>query len=452
MAFVNPPFTFAGDPVDVRLAALFEGSAEVRWDASALAQRAKVRPLQRGTTARMYNSRLDGLTDYPFQRLSALLADITPPADVEPLAMSIGEPQHPAPKLIQEELARHATEWNKYPPTAGTKAYRHAVADWLTQRYGLPADFIDPDKNTLPVAGTREALFMAGELTVPPEKNGQIPAVLMPNPFYQVYLGAAVMTGAEPVFVPATKDNGFIPDFQNLDRDILDRTALAYLCSPANPQGSVATLEQLKDAITLARKHDFVLVGDECYSEIYSDASPPGLIEACADLGDGIRNVLVFNSLSKRSSAPGLRAGFVAGDPDLIAKFQRLRSHAGAVQPLPVMAAATALWRDETHVDANRALYRQKFDDAENVFGDHFGFSRPAGGFFQWLDVGDSCDVTRTLWRDGGIKVLPGSYLSRPGTDGVSPGDQYIRVALVHDRETTKTGLTRMFKILSKED
>ncbi len=292
---------------------------------------------------------------------------------------------------------------------------------------------------------------MAGELVVPPLKNGQIPAVLMPNPFYQVYLGSAVMAGADPIFVPATNENGFIPDFSKLEPELLDRTALAYLCSPANPQGSVATLDQLKAAITLARKHDFVLVGDECYSEIYSADPPPGLLAACDDIGRGLSNVLVFNSLSKRSSAPGLRAGFVAGDPELIEKFQRLRSHASAVQPLPVMAAATALWRDESHVDENRSLYRQKFEDAEEIFGTRFGFSKPAGGFFLWLDVGDSRDATKSLWRDGGIKVLPGAYLSRPGTDGVSPGDRYIRVALVHDRATTASGLARMFEILSKE-
>lgn len=399
----------------------------------------------------MYNSRLDGLTDYPFQRLSTLLADVSPPEGVDPIAMSIGEPQHAAPDLIHAELARHAKEWNKYPPTGGTKSYRTAVTDWLYQRYGLADELLDPDRNVLPVAGTREALFMAGELVVPPLKNGQIPAVLMPNPFYQVYLGSAVMTGADPIFVPATDKNGFIPDFTELDDALLNRTALAYLCSPANPQGSVATLDQLKAAISLARKHDFVLVGDECYSEIYSAGPPPGLLEACDDIGDGLSNVLVFNSLSKRSSAPGLRAGFVAGDPDLIEKFQRLRSHASAVQPLPVMAAATALWRDESHVDENRSLYRQKFKAAEDIFGTRFGFCKPAGGFFLWLDVGDSRDATKALWRDSGIKVLPGAYLSRPGTDGMSPGDQYIRVALVHDQATTASGLTRMFEILSKE-
>lgn len=403
----------------------------------------------------MYNSRLDALTDYPFQRLTALLADLTPGGTGEPIAMSIGEPQHPAPDLIQTELTSHAAGWNKYPPTNGTQPYRAAVADWLSQRYGLEAGWIDGDRNTLPVAGTREALFMAAMLSVPPKKNGQTPAVLMPNPFYQVYVGAAVMAGADPIFVPATKETGFQPDFSTLDDETLDRTALAYLCSPANPQGTVATMERLQETIALARKHDFVIVGDECYSEIYADAPPPGLLEACAaldqDTGNNLSNVLVLNSLSKRSSAPGLRAGFVAGDETLITKFKTLRSHGGAVQPLPVMAAATALWRDESHVKSNRALYRQKFEDAADIFGTRFGFTKPDGGFFLWLDVGDGCEAARALWRDAGIKVLPGTFLSRPGSDGADPGDRYIRVALVHDRVTTANAVSRMFDTLSKK-
>lgn len=399
----------------------------------------------------MYNSQLDGLTDYPFQRLAALLADVLPPADVAPIAMSIGEPQHDAPELIFQALAKHAKDWNRYPPTAGTADYRSAVTEWLTQRYDLPDGFITAKDHVLPVAGTREGLFMAAQLTVPRRKIDQQPTVLMPNPFYQVYMGGAVMSGAEPIFVPATEKTGFLPDFTAVEPATLNRTALAYLCSPANPQGAVASLEQLKGMIELARRHDFVLVGDECYSEIYSADPPPGLLEACASLGSDLSNVLVFNSLSKRSSAPGLRAGFVAGDPLLIKKFNQLRSHAGAVQPLPVMAAAAELWRDETHVTTNRDKYRQKFDDAESIFGTHFNFVRPAGGFFQWLDVGDSERVTRTLWQKGGIKVLPGAYLSRTGSDGISPGDRYIRVALVHDREKNKDALSTMFSILSKE-
>ncbi len=397
----------------------------------------------------MYNSRLDGLTDYPFQRLNELLVDITPGG--EPIAMSIGEPQHNAPDLVVEELNRHRDGWNKYPPTAGTSSYRTAVADWLTHRYGLKQGWIDPDKNVLPVAGTREGLFMAAMLAVPPDKNGGQPAVALPNPFYQVYVGAAVMAGAEPVFVPATEATGFQPDLSTLEASVLDRVALAYLCSPANPQGSVADLNRLATTITLARKHDFVVVGDECYSEIYADDPPPGLLQACASLGDDLTNVLVFNSLSKRSSVPGLRTGFVAGDEKLIKRLQTLRAHGGAVVPLPLMAAATALWGDETHVEENRARYRQKFDDAADIFGSRFGFAKPKGGFFLWLDVGDGEAAARTLWQKGGIKVLPGAYLSCPDATGNNPGEHYIRVALVHDRVTTANALSRMFEILSEE-
>lgn len=396
----------------------------------------------------MHNSRLDGLTDYPFQRLNGLLADIPPGGD--PIAMSIGEPQHPAPSLFLDHLNQHADDWNKYPPTAGTSSYRSAVSAWLTKRFGLTDGWVDPDKNVLPVAGTREGLFMAATLAVPPEKNGK-PAVAMPNPFYQVYVGAAVMAGAEPVFVPATAQTGFQPDLSTLAEDVLNRVALAYFCSPANPQGSVADLERLKEAITLARAYDFVVVGDECYSEIYAEDPPPGLLQACSSLGDGLANVLVFNSLSKRSNVPGLRAGFVAGDPALIARLLTLRSHGGAVQPLPLMAAATALWADEKHVEDNRNLYRQKLEDAADIFGTHFGFTKPDGGFFLWLDVSDGESAAQALWRRGGIKVLPGCYLSRPDESGSNPGKRYIRVALVHDRGTTVNALSRMFDILSEE-
>ncbi len=393
----------------------------------------------------MYNTRLDGLTEYPFQRLAALLKGIEPPPGTSPVVMSIGEPQHAPPELLSKALACDPADWGKYPPTPGTPDYRNAVAAWCTRRYRLPADFLDPERHVLPVAGSREALFMAGQLCIPPRKNGQAPTVLMPNPFYQVYFGAAVMNGAEPIFVPAIKASGFLPDYAAVAERDLASAAMAYLCTPANPQGTVASLDLLKAAIDLARKHDFVLVSDECYSEIYADAPPAGALEACAALGDGLRNVLVFNSLSKRSSVPGLRAGFVAGDSDLIAKFSKLRAHGGAVQPLPVMAAAAALWRDEEHVADNRRLYRAKADDAARIFGDDFGFYRPAGGFFLWLDVGDGEAATKTLWREAGVKVLPGGYLARGDRAGNNnPGGAYIRVALVHDRDRTADALTRM--------
>jgi len=396
----------------------------------------------------MYNTRLDGLTEYPFQRLAALLEGVEPAHGQAQSIMSIGEPQHAPPPLLLEALNAAAGDWGKYPPTAGTPAYRQAVVDWCTRRYGLPSGFLDGERHILPVAGSREGLFMAAQLCVPPSKNGAAPTVLMPSPFYQVYFGAAVMNGAEPVFVPATRETGFLPDYTAVATKSLDRAAMAYLCTPANPQGTVANLAQLKAAIALARKHDFVLVSDECYSEIYGATPPAGALQACAEMGEGLRNVLVFNSLSKRSSTPGLRAGFVAGDESLIAKFKTLRAHGGAVQPMPVMAAATALWRDEAHVLENRALYQGKMDDAARVFGNGFGFYRPAGGFFLWLDVGDGERATKALWRDAAIKVLPGGYLAVPDAEGRNPGAPYIRVALVHGREQTAAALTRMKTVL----
>jgi len=397
----------------------------------------------------MYNTRLDGLTEYPFQRLAALLATAVPEVGAaEQLVMSIGEPQHAPPALLHAALAQQPLDWGKYPPTPGTLAFRSAVAGWITRRYKLPATMIDGEKHVLPVAGSREALFMAAQLCVPPQKNGKPPCVLIPNPFYQVYFGAAVMNGAEPVFVPATKDTGFQPDYAGASKDALDRAAMAYLCTPANPQGAVASLDKLKAAIALARKHDFVLVSDECYSEVYDETPPAGALEACAALGGDLKNVLVFNSLSKRSSAPGLRSGFVCGDAELIAKFNKLRSHGGAVQPVPVLNASIALWNDEAHVTDNRALYRAKFDDAAQILGGRFGFYRPEGGFFLWLDVGDGEKAAHALWAKGGLKVLPGGYLARPDVSGKNPGSNYIRVALVHERARTADALQRLRRIL----
>jgi N-succinyldiaminopimelate aminotransferase len=395
----------------------------------------------------MYNTRLDWLTEYPFQRLAALLEGIKPPS--EPIVMSIGEPQHAPPDLLHKILAMNPADWGKYPPTPGSPDYRAAVAAWCTTRYSLPEGFLDAEKHVLSMAGSREGLFMAAQLCVPPQKRGKTPAVLMPNPFYQVYFGAAVMNGADPIFVPATKATHFMPDYMSVPVADLDRAAMAYLCTPANPQGTVGSLDLLKDMVRFARKHDFVLVSDECYSEIYGGAPPAGALEACVALGEGLANVLVFNSLSKRSSVPGLRAGFVAGDANLIAKFQKLRAHGGAVAPLPVLSAAAALWRDEVHVEDNRRLYRAKTDDAAAIFGSAFDFYRPAGGFFLWLNVGDGEAAAKKLWRDAGVKVLPGGYLARAMSNTKdNPGAAYIRVALVHERERTKAALIRMKQTL----
>ncbi len=394
----------------------------------------------------MLNPRLDLLTDYPFQRLAALLQ--APPGG-EPLVMSIGEPQHRPPSFVPEILAANAAGWGKYPPMAGTPDFRQAAGGWLCRRFGLAEAAFDPDTQLLPLAGTREGLYQIAQLVIAQAAPGAPPpVVLLPNPFYQVYAGAALLAGAEPVFVPATAETGFLPDFSALPEPVLNRAALAYLCTPANPQGAVAGLARLQEAIRLARRHDFVLAVDECYSEIYDGEAPAGALEACQSLGGGFDRVVVFHSLSKRSSAPGLLSGFVAGDAALIAPFARLRAYGGAAVPMPILAASAALWRDEDHVAVNRAEYRRKIDAAERIFAGRFGFYRPEGGFFLWLDVGDGETAARRLWDRAGIRVLPGAYLARPGADGVNPGRRYIRVALVHDLPSVETALTRMAEVL----
>jgi N-succinyldiaminopimelate aminotransferase len=389
----------------------------------------------------MINDRMAALSDYPFRRLATLLEDSTPPAGAAPIIMSIGEPKHPFPALVPETLAAQAADWGRYPPTTGTPEFRAAAADWLAARYALPAGMLEAERHVLPCNGTREALFTIALLAVPPDIDGRQPVVLMPDPFYQVYAGAAVLAGAEPVFVAATADSGFMPDFAALPEDVLARTALAYLCTPANPQGTVADLAYLEDLLALARAHDFTLAIDACYGEIYGEAPPPGIFEACRD-GD-MRNVVAFYSLSKRSNVPGLRSGFVAGDAELMADYARLRSYSGGASPLPVLAVATALWRDEAHVDESRELYRRKFDLAAQRLSGRAGFYRPDGGFYLWLDVGDGEAATRRLWRETGVKAMPGAYLSH-GEGIASPGGPYIRLAMVHDLETTEDALDRL--------
>jgi N-succinyldiaminopimelate aminotransferase len=397
----------------------------------------------------MINHRLDQLGDYAFRRLEQLLEGIVPATNEAPLKMSLGEPQHAPPALLGETLARNAHLWNRYPPVAGTPEWRQAVGDWLAARYGLPAGLIDPDTHLLPAAGTREALFMVSLLCVGSARSAPVAAVLMPNPYYQVYSGGGVMAGGEPVFLNATAANGFLPDLDALAPDLLERTALLFMCSPANPQGAVASLDYWAKALGLARRHGFTLVADECYSEIYTGAPPPGALQAAAATGS-LDNLLVFNSLSKRSSCPGLRSGFIAGDARLIAGFTRLRSYGGAGVPLPTIAAAAALYRDEAHVEANRRLYRAKFDEAARIFGARHGFYRPGGGFFLWLDVGDGEAAARTIWREAGVTTLPGGYLARPDTSGFNPGAAFIRIALVHDLATTTDGLTRIARALAQ--
>ena len=417
----------------------------------------------------MLNNRFDQLPEYAFPRLAALLEGLKPGttgAESPPIIASLGEPQHPFPTFVTDILTREQHLYAKYPPINGTEEFRLAVADWLTRRYQLDPDLVMPDQHILPLSGTREGLYMVAQIAVPQSKAGTQPAILIPNPFYQCYAAAAAGAGAEAVYLPALQENGFLPDYAAQDGALLDRTAMAYLCSPANPQGTMATLDYLVELIRLARERDFVLVLDECYAEIYDDSPPAGGLEACqkiladpachgeADPDNPFANVLVFHSLSKRSNLPGLRSGFVAGDKKLIARFRQLRSYGGCPSPLPVYAAAAAAWRDEDHVAENRTLYRAKNDIAEEILGNRFGFFRPPGGFFLWLDVGDGVEATKTLWTKAGIKVLPGRFLAKSSGDNDAedqnnnPGDKYIRVALVHDLETTREALRRIAQTL----
>lgn len=398
----------------------------------------------------MLNPRLEGLNDYPFQRLRTLLDPLPTPSGLKPINLSIGEPHHPYPDFVAEILAANAHLYGAYPPANGTPGLRTAIADWLVRRYRLAPGAIDPDHHVLPLAGTREGLYLIAQVLVPPSKAGAQSIVAMPNPFYQVYVGAALTAGAEPLFLPALASTNFLPDLAQLDRTTLERMSMLYLCSPANPQGTVASLDYLETAIRLARTYDFTVVFDECYAEIYDRDPPPGGLEACAKLGQGFDNVVVFHSLSKRSSVPGLRSGFCAGDPKIIAAFLKLRAYAGAPSPVPVSMAAAALWRDEDHVAVTRASYREKFQIAESVFGNRFGFYRPAGGFYLWLDVGDGEAVARTLWSKAAIRTLPGLYLTKidGAAQGAAAGQPYLRIALVNDVGTIRDAMERARDVL----
>ena len=399
---------------------------------------------------------------YPFSRLNRLLEGIAPgpsPApDGQPVLLSLGEPRHDPPAFVAEALAEHAAGWSRYPLPRGTPGYRQAAADWLVRRYGLPAGAVapggplDPETAILPLPGSREGLFFAALATLSAARGTGRRKVLLPNPFYHVYMGAALAAGGEPVPLPATAATGHLPDPEGLDAALLDETALCYFCTPANPQGAVADAERLGRLIALARRHDFVLAFDECYSEIYTGDPPAGALQAALDSdrgSGGLGQVLAFHSLSKRSSAPGLRCGFVAGDPRLIERLDEALRVGGAGVPLPVLAAGERLWRDEAHVSATRALYREKFAIAERILGGRFGFRLPAGGFFLWLEVGDGEAAAVDLWRHGGLKVVPGAYMAADMPDGSNPGRPYIRVALVHDSALIEAALEPLAVILT---
>lgn len=386
----------------------------------------------------------------PFPRLRRLLDGIAPGGT--PIEMTIGEPRHPMPAFLMDELNASAAGFAKYPPINGTPELRKSISDWLGRRYGL-AGAIDPELHILPLNGSREGLFTAIFPAIDRRPKTPRPAVLIPNPFYQAYLAAALGAGAEPVMLAATAATGFLPDLDALatDHALLGRTAAFFLCSPANPQGAVASPAYLERAIRLARQHDFMLFADECYSEIYPVQPPPGALEIAQAATGSLANVMALNSLSKRSNLPGLRSGFAAGDPEFIERFTQFRNVAAPQMPLPVMAASTAVWQDEAHVEASRRLYQEKFDAAAAILGNQFGDVRPAGGFFLWLEmsqIGGGEAAAVTLWKRCGVKVLPGAYLAYEDDKGADPASAYVRIALVQDLATTRTALERLVSVL----
>nr|MBS0019944.1 succinyldiaminopimelate transaminase [Gammaproteobacteria bacterium] len=377
------------------------------------------------------NPYLQKLRPYPFERLRQLKQGVKAPAGYRHLALSLGEPRDPAPNFIKDALTVALDGIAVYPTTQGSLELREAIAQWLSRRFSLPAETIDPNRHVIPVAGTREALFALAQCTISP--TGE-PLVFMPNPFYQIYEGAALLAGATPYYLNCTEVNGFLPDLAAVSRQDWERCQLFYLCSPGNPTGSVAGFPFLQQLIELSDRYDFVIAADECYSEIYLDEMHPpvGLLEAAARLGRfDFRRCLVFHSLSKRSNVPGLRTGFVAGDPALIEHFLRYRTYHGCAMPLHTQAASAAAWQDEVHVRDNRERYRHKFQAMEARLETVLPFDKPAGGFYLWPKTPcDDIQFALQLFEHKNVTVLPGTYLSRTA-HGNDPGYRRVRIALV---------------------
>jgi N-succinyldiaminopimelate aminotransferase len=382
----------------------------------------------------------------PFVRLTELIAGIKPGKPV--INLSVGEPQHPVPPFVGPTLAGHLADFGRYPANKGIEPFRRAVAAWLNRRYKL-ARPVDPESEVLVLNGTREGLFLAAIAAKRwvSRRSGK-PAVLIPNPFYAAYAAGALAAECEPIYMPATGASGFLPNLDALDEILLSRTVAFYIASPSNPQGAVADRAYLEKLAGLARRFGFLVFADECYCEIYSKKAPPGMLEAS---GPDFANVVVFHSLSKRSSLPGLRVGFAAGDRRFLGPYLELRNIAAPQVPTPAQHVAIAAYGDETHVEDNRKLYSAKFDLADQIVGDRYGYRRPAGGFFLWLDVskqGGSEIVTKRLWAEAGVRVLPGRYLAREQADGSNPGADYIRVAMVQDKAATAEALHRLVAVL----
>jgi aspartate/methionine/tyrosine aminotransferase len=364
------------------------------------------------------------------------------------ISLAVGEPQHAIPSFVGPVVAAHLGEFGRYPMNKGLDAFCQAAADWLGRRFAL-ARPIDPTHEVLVLNGSREGLFLAAIAAARwvTGRRGR-PAMLIPNPFYAAYAAGAAAANCEPVYLPATRETGFLPDLDALSEDLLARTVAFFIASPSNPQGAVADAAYLQRVVALAQRFGFLVFSDECYSEIYTREPPTGMLEAA---GPDFANVVAFQSLSKRSNLPGLRIGFAAGDRKFLARFLELRNVAAPQVPTPMQQVAIAAYGDEAHVEENRRLYADKFALADEIIGDRYGYRRPAGGFFLWLDVsargGDEAVALR-LWREAGLRVVPGRYLARDQADGSNPGRGYLRIAMVQDRETTATALKRLVAAL----
>jgi N-succinyldiaminopimelate aminotransferase len=382
----------------------------------------------------------------PFVRLRELLGD-TPPGKPA-ISLAVGEPQHAIPSFVGPVIAAHVNEFGRYPMNKGLDEFAQAVASWLNKRFALERP-VDPAHEVLVLNGTREGLFLAAIAAKRwVGRRAGKPAVLIPNPFYAAYAAGALAADCEPVYLPATRASGFLPDLNALDDALLARTVACYIASPSNPQGAVADRAYLDRLAHLARRFGFLVFADECYCEIYSTDAPAGMLEAS---GPDFANVVVFHSLSKRSSLPGLRVGFAAGDRRFLAPYLELRNVAAPQVPTPAQYVAIAAYGDETHVQENRELYSAKFDLADQIIGGRYGYVRPAGGFFLWLDIskhGGSEMVTKKLWSEAGVRVVPGRYLAREQNDGSNPGEGYIRVAMVQDKAATAEALHRLVAVL----
>ncbi|ARB45560.1 succinyldiaminopimelate transaminase [Alloalcanivorax xenomutans] len=391
------------------------------------------------------NPDLEQLHPYPFEKLATLFNKL-PASDKTPVSFSIGEPQHPAPEFVQQVLRENTALLSRYPATNGLPELRQAIADWLVRRFKLTT--VDQDRQVIPVNGTREALFAFTQALLDRQRR---PLVLMPNPFYQIYEGATLLGGGEPVYLPCTSASGLQPDFDAVGEDVWIRTQLLFICTPGNPTGATLSKAQLKALIQLADKYDFVIASDECYSEIYQDRAPAGLLQACAEMGrHDYRRCVVFHSLSKRSNLPGLRSGFVAGDGEILQRFLRYRTYHGCAMPVHHQLASIAAWNDETHVETNRALYVEKFRAVLDILGDVLKVSAPDAGFYLWPRTPiDDESFARQLKAEENVTVLPGRYLSRT-VNGRNPGNNRVRMALVAELDQCVEGAERMRALIKR--